>query len=164
MPTERKPLASTAAKAKAFLEAFRRTANVTKSAKAAGIGVRTHYRWLDESESYKAAFEKAKPIAARFLLDRTIEGCTDGWEEPVFYQGEPIRERKYAPDGKTVIGYGKALTIRRFDLGGRQFLLRGLMPDVFGAKVEIGGKDGGPVSTRLEVVFVNAKPAETPTA
>jgi|HubBroStandDraft_1064217.scaffolds.fasta_scaffold00168_38 hypothetical protein len=140
--TPRKPLVSTVAKARAFLAAFRATANVTKSAKAAGINPRSHYRWLKENAAYAAAYAEAEPIATRFLLDRTIEGCTDGWLEVVYYQGVAVG------------------AVRRFDLGGRQFLLRGLMPEKFGVKVEHTGPGGGALQSRVEVVFVDAPQRE----
>jgi hypothetical protein len=140
--TPRKPLVSTVAKARAFLAAFRATANVTKSAKAAGVDPRSHYRWLVEYPKYQEAFARAERVAAQFLLDRTIEGCTDGWLEVVYYQGVAVG------------------AVRRFDLGGRQFLLRGLMPERFGAKVEHTGPGGGALQSRVEVVFVDAPQRE----
>jgi hypothetical protein len=133
---------STVQSARRFLAAFRRTANVTKSAKACGINCRTHYRWLETYPAYAAAFARAETVAARFLLDRTIQGCTEGWLEPVFFQG-------------AIAGH-----VRRFDLGGRQFLLRGLMPERFGAKVEHTGPGGGALQSRVEVVFVDAPQRE----
>jgi len=136
------PLVSTVAKARAFLAAFRRTCNVTKSAKAAGIDPRCHYRWLKKYPKYQAAFERAIPIATQFLEDKTIEGCTEGWLEAVFYQGQPCG------------------AVRRFDLGNRATLLRAWMPEKYGSKVELTGKDGGPIDSKLEVVFVRPKPAE----
>ncbi len=135
-----KPRTETQARARAFLAAYRRTCNITKSAKLAGIKPRRHYVWLEKSPEYKAAFERAKPIAAQYLEDKAIEGATDGWLEPIFYQGKKVG------------------SVRRFDLGGRQFLLRGAMPEKYGSKVEVTGKNGAPLESRVEVVFVTPKP------
>ena len=71
-----------------------------------------------------------------------IERATDGWLEPVFYQGKPCG------------------VVRRFDGGLAQFLLRGTMPEKYGSKVELTGKGGTPIESKLEVVFVKPKPAE----
>ena len=133
----KKPLDSTVAKARAFLAAYRRTCNITKSAKLAGIEPRQHYRWLEMYPKYGPAFERAKRIAAQYLEDVAIAGATEGWLEPVFFQGQPCG------------------AIRKYDLGGRQFLLRGAMPEKYGAKVELSGKDGGAIAQRVEVVFMS---------
>ena len=117
-----KPRTETEARARAFLAAYRRTCNITKSAKLAGVKPRRHYVWLEKSPEYKAAFERAKPIAAQYLEDKAIEGATDGWLEPIFYQGKKVG------------------SVRRFDLGGRQFLLRGAMPEKYGPKLQVSGE------------------------
>ena len=108
----------TVVKAAAFLAAYQTCCSVTKAARAAGIDPRRHYAWLEKYPKYKAEFEKAKPIAAQWLKDKAIEGATDGWEEPIFYQGVQCG------------------TVTRFDLGMRQFLLRGILAEEFGAKVD----------------------------
>jgi len=104
-------------RAKAFLEAFTQTCNLTQAARVAGIGVRQHYRWL-ENEAYRAKFEQAKVLASQCLEDRIIEGALDGWDEPVYYKGQ-------------LCG-----TVRRFDLARREILLRAHNPAKYGAKVE----------------------------
>jgi hypothetical protein len=134
-----KPLTSTVARARAFLASYRRTCNVTKSAKAAGVQPRQHYRWLLAYPGYAAAFGRAQPVAAQFLEDKAVEFSTDGWLEPVFYQGQACG------------------AVRRHDVGLLQFLLRGANPEKYNRdKVEVTGKDGGPIDNRLEVVFVTA--------
>src|ERR1035441_493946 len=80
--------ASTVARARAFLAAYRQTCNITASAKAAGISPRQHYRWLDQHPTYKAAFERSQVIAADYLESEAVKRASKGWEEPVFYQGE----------------------------------------------------------------------------
>jgi hypothetical protein len=138
-----KPRTSTVAKARAFLAAYRRTCNLTRSAKLAGISPRRHYVWLAKYPKYAAAFDRAKPIAAQYLEDKAIQGATEGWLEPIFYQGE------------------KCGSVRRFDLGGRQFLLRGAKPEKYG-RMEVTGKGGGPIEARLELVFVDAATGLSP--
>jgi hypothetical protein len=50
-----------------FLETYRATGNVSESAKAAGIGRRTHYDWVESDEVYAAAVEDAKADAIEAL-------------------------------------------------------------------------------------------------
>lgn len=138
------PRTGTAAKARAFLAAYRRTCNITRSAELAGIKPRQHYRWL-ENPKYAEAFKRASVVAAQWLEDKAVEGAHDGWEEPVFYQGQPCG------------------TVRRFDLGMRQMLLRGAKPEKYRQSTELTGKDGGPIQAKLEIVFVGGK-TETPAA
>ena len=138
----RKPLLSTVAKARAFLAAYRKSANLTASARAAQIGVRNHYRWIEESPAYAEAFKRAHLVARQFLKDKAIEFSTVGWTEPVFYQG-------------VLCGH-----VKRRDSGLHQMLLRGAFPEEFGKKLEVTGKDGAAIDTRLEVVFVKATAPE----
>jgi hypothetical protein len=137
-------LPSTVAKARAFLAAYRKTCNITESARAAGVGSRQHYRWLEKYPKYKAAFECAQVIAADYLESVAIERASIGWEEPVFYQG--------AECGR----------VRRFDGGLMQFLLRGAKPEKYKQSTELTGAGGGPIQAKLEVVFVSGPKAEAP--
>jgi hypothetical protein len=139
---KRKPLLSTVAKARAFLAAYRKSANLTASARAAQIGVRNHYRWIEEYPAYAEAFKRAHLVARQFLKDKAIEFSTVGWTEPVFYQG-------------VLCGH-----VKRRDSGLHQMLLRGAFPEEFGKKLEVTGKDGAAIDTRLEVVFVKATAPE----
>lgn len=70
-----------------------------------------------------------------------IARASEGWLEPVYYQG-------------VVCGH-----VRRFSDGLMQFLLRGLLPDKYGNKTEISGPQGAPMQAKIEVVFV--KPGDT---
>ena len=135
-----KPRAGAVARARAFLAAFRETCNVTRSAHAAGIKPRQHYRWLKLYPKYAAAFERAKPIAAAYLESVVIQRVTKGWLEPIMYQG-------------TVAGH-----VRRFDHGNAMALLRAHMPEKYKASTEVSGPNGGPIETRMEIVFVRPKP------
>ena len=126
---------STAARARAFLAAYRKTCNITASAKAAGIGPRQHYRWLEKYPKYGEAFARAQVVAADHLESVAIKRASVGWQEPVFYQGKAC---------------GK---VRRYDGGLMQFLLRGAKPEKY-RQVEVTGAGGAPIKATLEVVFV----------
>jgi hypothetical protein len=119
MPDEKKPSQDrTVIRARAFLKAYRVTCSVTKSAQIAGINSRRHYTWLEKYPAYRRAFERAKIQAAEALEDKVKEGAFDGWLEPIFYQG---------------VACG---AVRRFDLGGRQMLLRGAMPEKYRERID----------------------------
>lgn len=76
-------------KMKAFLGAVVVTAgNLTLAARAVPIAIWSHYRWLEESADYKAAFNTAKSLAADTLLSEAIRRAHQGTTKPVFYKGE----------------------------------------------------------------------------
>jgi len=124
------------ARARAFLAVYRRTCNITAAARAAKINPRRHYRWLAKYPKYAEAFERAKIVAGDFLESAAVERATAGWLEPVFYQGQ------------------KCGSVRRFDGGLMQFLLRGAKPEKYKNSAELTGPNGGPIQATLEVVFV----------
>jgi hypothetical protein len=129
------------ARARAFLAAYRRTCNITRSAAAAGIGPRQHYRWLEKYPKYAEAFKRAGVVAGDYLESMAVQRATVGWEEPVFYQGEECGR------------------VRRFDGGLMQFLLRGAKPEKYKQSTEVTGANGGPIQAKLELVFRTPPPA-----
>ena len=50
-------------------------------------------------------------------------------------------------------------TVTRYDGGLMQFLLRGMMPERYGAKTELTGPQGAPIQAKIEVVFVKPENA-----
>jgi hypothetical protein len=119
-----------------FLRAYADTFNVPRAAQIAKIGIRSHVRWVRKSPNYAAAFKKRKETAGQHLETEAITRAGEGWLEDVYYQGEVCGQ------------------VRRYDSGLLQFLLRGLMPEKYGAKQEISGPQGTPVQAKIEVVFV----------
>jgi hypothetical protein len=128
-------------KRKAFLGHWSDTFSVSRAAELAGIDRSEHYRWFRKDKKYAAAFKRRKETAADYLESEAIDRAGAGWLEPVYYQGAPCGE------------------VRRFDSGLIQFLLRGMMPEKYGARTEISGPAGAPVQAKIEVVFV--KPGDT---
>ena len=126
-----------------FLTAYADSLNLVRAAEVAKIDRTCHYRWYRKNGQYAEAFKKCKEIAGQYLETEAITRAGEGWEEDIFYQG--------APCGK----------VRRYDSGLMQFLLRGLMPEKYGARQEISGPQGAPVPAKIEVVFV--KPDDTAT-
>jgi hypothetical protein len=101
---------------RAFLAAFEVNCCVRWAARAAQIARKTHYHWLQYDPAYAAAFRESRIIAAECLEGEAIRRAVEGWEEPVFYQG-------------AICG-----TVRRYDSGLTQFLLRGLKPETYGTQ------------------------------
>jgi hypothetical protein len=124
-----------------FLRAWTETFSVVHAAEIADVGTSSHYRWIQKSPNYAAAFEKRKKHASNFLETEAIARAGEGWLEPVYYQGAVCGE------------------VRRFDSGLTQFLLRGMLPEKYGAKQEISGLAGAPMQAKIEVVFV--RPGDT---
>jgi|ERR1017187_7984640 hypothetical protein len=144
------------ARMRAFLAAYRLTASVTKAAKAAGIGREAHYRALERSPGYKAAFEQAALIAADAIEDEAIRRAREGVLKPLFYHGELVYmpQDPGDPKCKTQVPvfereYSDTLLLA---------LLRAKKPGEYRDRLsaELTGKDGGPIDTRLEIVFVDA--------
>ena len=122
---------SAQAKKRAFLAAYAKSGNISTAAEAAGIDRRRHYEWLadDPDGSYAAAVAAAYDQAGDYLEEKARQRATEGWEEPVWYQGDEVgRVRKYSD----------TLLI---------FLLKGAKPDKYRERgtFEHTGKDGGPI-------------------
>jgi len=118
-----------------FLEAYGATGSLTHAAEIAGIGRRTHYNWL-ERPAYARAFEMYQRLAGEYMESLAVERAAKGWLEPVYYQGEQCG------------------SVRRYDSGLIQFLLRGMMPEKYGSKTEITGPAGTPLQAEVVVRFV----------
>jgi hypothetical protein len=122
-----------------FLAAYADTFSVQSAAEKAHVDSSTHFRWVRRDSQYAAAFKRRRETAGAFLEAEAITRAGEGWLEPVYYQGDVCGE------------------VRRFDSGLMQFLLRGMMPEKYGAKTEISGPQGAPLQAKIEVVFVKAE-------
>lgn len=91
-----KELKSTAAKKRAFLAAFRHTANRMAAAKAAGIERTTHYNWLKNDPRYRAQVEVAEEEIGDMLEDEAIRRAYEGVDKPVTIAGERELVREYS--------------------------------------------------------------------
>ena len=79
--------AALTSKMQVFLEAYRETGNVTRSALMAKVSRRRHYYWL-EGEAYSEAFEDAQEHAVETLEEEARRRAMFGVEQPVFYKGQ----------------------------------------------------------------------------
>lgn len=121
-------------KQRAFLRAMAETGNITVAAAAAKITRQSHYRWMaeDSDGSYAAAFKVAEDEAADLLEKAARQRAVEGWEEPVFYQGEQTG---------SVRKYSDTLLI---------FMLKGAKPEKYKERgaVEHTGANGGPIQVQ----------------
>jgi hypothetical protein len=127
----------------AFRAAYEVCGNITAAARAAKVTKQAHYFWLRTDAQYASAFRQSQVIAADLLESEAVRRAAEGWLEPVYYQG------------------AKCGSVRRYDGGLMQFLLRGMLPEKYGAKTEISRPAGAPVQPKVEVIFVKPDhPAE----
>jgi hypothetical protein len=123
------------AKKRAFLEAFKRCASISKAARLAKVNRATHYDWMQD-EDYAKEFESAKPIAAQALEDEAVRRANQGVLKPVYYQGKKVG---------SIREYSDTLLI---------FLLKGALPDKYKERVAstLANPDGTPICVRVEYV------------
>lgn len=110
-----------------------------KAARAAQIARATHYRWLDFSEPYPALYKRAMEQVTAVLEDEAIRRAKDGTTKGIYFKGEKVATERLYSDGLMM------------------FLLRGAAPDKYRERTEHTGKDGGPIESKIEVVFVRPK-------
>jgi len=119
-------------KIRAFLAAIRVLPNVTRAAHAAKINKSQHYAKLKSSPEYAAAYQQAWQMGCDALSDVAVMRATDGWEEPVVYQGK-IALQEVPGTGKVV-----PVTVRRVDNQLLRFILERRHPE-YRERVEESG-------------------------
>lgn len=126
------------ARARAFLAAYAECGDITAAAKAVPMRRDLHYRWLQKSPAYAAAFQRRKDVFADSVRAEAKRRAMDGILEPVFYQGKACG------------------SIRKFSDAVLLRMMEAHCPE-FKRKTEISGSDGAPIETRVEVVIVRPK-------
>ena len=122
-------------KINAFLAAIRVMPNITRAAKAAKINKSLHYAKMKSSPDYAVAFQQALQMGCDALSDVAVTRATDGWEEPVVYQGR-IALQEDPGTGKVV-----AVTVRRIDNQLLRFILERRHPEYRERAEESGAVD-----------------------
>lgn len=115
-----------------FLDILEQTANVTRAAEAIGMARRYMYEIREKDPEFKAKWDKAVELGTDALEDEAIRRASEGWDEPVFYQGVQC-------------GY-----VRRFSDTLLIFQLKARRPEKYSNtnKVELTGKDGQPLQVQ----------------
>jgi hypothetical protein len=129
----------------AFLAAIRVMPNVTRAARAARINKSQHYAKLKSSPAYAAAFQQALQMGLDALSDVAVTRATEGWEEPVVYQGR-IALQEDPGTGKAV-----PVTVRKTDNQLLRFILERRHPE-YRERVE----DAGAVDIHVLMENLNA--------
>ena len=109
----------------------------TKAAKAAKVSRALVYRWKKEP-LYKLLFDEAVEQAFGVLEDEAIRRSKDGCKRAVYYKGRKVGTEVFYSDG---------LMIQMLRAGDPKYR----------SATEVTGKDGGPIESRIEVVFVGGK-------
>ena len=82
-------------KKRAMLAALSQTGNVSAAARAAGIGRRTHYCWLDDDPRYVLAVEQAMEEAADVLEAVARKRAVHGSDLLLIFLLKAIRPEKF---------------------------------------------------------------------
>ncbi len=101
------------------LNAYILCGRVRAACKKAHVAHQTHYYWMKSDSAYQEAFERARVMAGDLVEDEAMRRAVDGWEEPVFFQGEVVGH---------VTKYDGTLLIT---------LLKGYKPGVYHTKVDV---------------------------
>jgi hypothetical protein len=108
---ETKEETNVALRQRAFLEAFAQCGSVVKASQ--GVCHRaSHYRWMEESPSYRREFAVARRLFGDLLTQEATYRALVGTDEPVFHKGQPMKDQD-----------GNAVTRKKTD----RYLLKHLM-------------------------------------
>lgn len=110
----------------AFLVAYAECGTIRHAAKAAGIGRRTHYEWIDADPEYAEAFEDATQEAGESLEAEARRRAVEGVDQPVYQGGKKVG---------VIRKHSDVLLI---------FLLNGIFPEKYRARnsTELTGRNG----------------------
>lgn len=81
-----------------FLQAYARTGNIAASCKVAGCTPVTLAKYRDTHPEFKEKFDEAYDAFCAKLEAEGLRRAVQGIEEPVFYQGQVVGERRYYSD------------------------------------------------------------------
>jgi hypothetical protein len=73
-----------------FLETLTRTGHVTAACAAAGVSLSGTYSLRKRDGTFARAWEEALETAVGTMMEEARRRGVEGWDEPVFYKGEPV--------------------------------------------------------------------------
>jgi hypothetical protein len=144
-----------------FLAVYGILGDITRAAKAAKINRSAHYRLIESSSQYAKAFHAAGQELGDKLVALAVERVQIGVKRLVMYHGKPVM---VARDPSKRVDERKNPKVPHYEYevseGLHMSLLKALKPELFRERVsaEVTGKNGGPIDSRLEIVFVRAQP------
>ncbi|MEL6447543.1 MAG: hypothetical protein AAFQ62_06295 [Pseudomonadota bacterium] len=116
-----------------LIAALKAAVPMNKAAEAAGYARASVYRWMRDEQNHPGFSEKieeAREIARMWILDDALEAAhkraTEGWLEPVFYEGEVCGYKRRFSDTLLLA------LLKRHDRG-------------FIDRMALEGGDGGPI-------------------
>jgi hypothetical protein len=126
----------TKARDKKFFESLAATDNVTLSALAAGYARTSVYEHRESDPEFARQMDEAIEIATDALEEEARRRAKDGVDEPQFYQGALVVDKKKKP-----------ICVRRYSDRLMELLLKAHRPDKFRERVsqEISGPGGRPI-------------------
>lgn len=121
-----------------FLKAYRESANVKASCKAAGISRQTYYNWRDHDEAFQAQLPDAKEDACDTLEFAAFERAVKGVPTKVYSMGRVVYEEvpvldengkpKLNKQNEPIMRRGKPLIERKYSDPLLTTLLKANMP------------------------------------
>lgn len=108
----------------AFCAALAETCQVRKACDAVGISRQTAYKWREDMPEFAKAWDRAMKVGVSALEDEAHRRAFEGYDEPVFHQGEVCGAIRKASDTLAI------------------FLLKAHAPDKYreNSKVELAGQ------------------------
>lgn len=138
-----------------FLKAYRESGNIKASCKVAGISRQTYYDWRDHDEAFQAQLPDAKEDACDTLEFAAYERAVKGVESYVVSMGRIVYEEIPQLDeegkplldkqGGQIILHGKPIVERKYSDSLLTTLLKANLPRKYKDKMELTGKDDGPI-------------------
>lgn len=146
-----------------FLKAYRESGNIKHSCKVAGINRQTYYNWRDHDEAFQAELPDAREDACDTLefaaYDRAVQGIPRKVVSMgrVVYEEIPVLDEEGKPklnkQEEPIVRHGKPLIEREYSDSLLITLLKGNLPKKYKDKVELVGKNDGPVQTQQVEIY-----------
>lgn len=105
-----------------FLGALAACGNVTEACRTIGVARNSMYLWKSQDTEFAAEWDRFLVMGAEILEDEAIRRAREGYDEPVFYQGQMTG---------TIRKYSDTLLI---------FLLKGAMPSKYRDNIDVTSK------------------------
>ena len=120
-----------------FLATLAATGNVSASAREAGISRKTAYQWRSKDAEFASDWRDAEESATDALEAEARRRAVEGWDEPVWHQGEQCG------------------TVRRYSDRMLEILLKGHRKEFRESRLELSGPDGGPIPQKVAHEFTD---------